>query len=271
MKEMMVKKTILFNQAITAQSDQKEISFYLTKSPHCSSTLKPVPKNLEQWPYAGLFQTVDVVSVPALTISEVLREVGFEYIDWLKVDSQGTDLRILESIPSHIFNQMIACDVEPGLYEHYENADLFPELHLNMIRQGFWLADLKLQTQPRIAEADWNALQEQVSLPQMRKLINLFLKRSPTATEARYIRSIPSAIALNYDYHKFLVLWAISLTTGNLSYAYHVACEIERRFSNAPELRKETYKIITLQTAKGILSNPSTVLLMIIKQLIRKS
>lgn len=268
------RKTIFFNKAVTSFSEQKEVTFYLTKSPYCSSTLKPVMKNLNQWPYAGLFEIVEEVSAPTLTISEALKEADLDHVDWLKIDSQGTDLRIIESIPSDTFDEMIACDVEPGLYEHYENADLFPEMHVNLIRKGFWLADLNLQTQPRISEAHWNTLQDRASSTQVRELINRSLKRSPTATEARYIRTIPSAVELNYGYKKFLIMWAISLSTGNLSYAYDIACEIEKKFSSKlhhNELTEETYKIIALQAKRKTKVNPLTKFSVILKKLIRKS
>lgn len=267
-------KSIFFNKAVTSFLEQKEVTFYLTKSPHCSSTLKPVPKNLNQWPYARLFEIVKEVSAPALTISEALKEADLDHIDWLKIDSQGTDLRIIESIPSDIFDKMIACDVEPGLYEHYENADLFSEMHTSLIRKGFWLADLNLQTQPRISEAHWNTLQNRASSAQVRELINRSLKRSPTATEARYIRTIPSAVELNYDYKKFLIMWAISLSTGNLSYAYDIASEIEKIFSSKlhkNELTEETYKTIVLEAKRKSHVNPLTKLSVTLKKLIRKS
>ena len=272
-KEKYERKSIFFNKAITSLPQQKEVIFYLTKSPHCSSTLKPVIKNLNQWPYAKLFEVVKEVSVPCMTISEALKEANLDHIDWLKIDSQGTDLRIIESIPNNIFNNMIACDVEPGLYEHYENADLFPKIHMSLINKGFYLADLNLQKQPRISESNWNSLQTRNSSLKFRELINQSLKCSPTATEARYIRTIPSAIELNYDYKKFLIMWAISLSTGNLSYAYDIASEIEKNFSSKvsqSKLTEQTYKIIALEGEKKAYINFLNKLWGISKKLIYK-
>lgn len=60
-------------------------------------------------------------------------------------------------------------------------------------------------------------------------------------------------------------MWAISLSTGNLSYAYDIACEIEKKFSsklNQNELTEETYKIIALQAQRKAIS-------VILKKLIR--
>lgn len=273
-KEKDDRRSIFLNKAVTPFSGQKKITFYLTKNPHCSSTIKPVLKNLSHWPYSDSFEIIKEVSVSALSISEALKEARLDHIDWLKIDSQGTDLRIIESIPSSTFNQIIAFDTEPGLYEHYENADLFPEIHTSLINKGFWLADLNLQTQPRISETHWHSLQEKASSTQVKKLINRSLKRSPTATEARYLRTIPSAVELNYDYKKFLIMWAISLSTKNLSYAYDIACEIEKRFPrqlHEKELVKKTCKIITSQAKRKAPAIFLTKLLATLEKLTSKS
>lgn len=231
-------KIVVLSKAVTATPGQHESRFFLTKSPSCSSTLKPDLTKLSQWPYAGLFEVNDTVSVPAITIAEALVEVGHTHIDWLKVDTQGTDLRIIKSLPDEIRGRIIACDAEPGFYEHYENADRFGALHDYMVDQGFWLADLNLQAQPRISSQNYPGLLNRAKSPWVQKLLLKTLKRSPTAPEARYIRTIPSAIEHGYSCDQFLSLWAISIATGNLEYAYDVACEFAKLFPSDRDGRR---------------------------------
>ena len=40
---------------------------------------------------------------------------GIDRIDWLKLDTQGTDLRLIESLGEPRFGTLMAVDAEPGV------------------------------------------------------------------------------------------------------------------------------------------------------------
>ena len=221
---------IYINKAISCDKEIEKIKFYLTTNSECSSTLKPKGELLERWPYASLFKVSKEVYIDSITIEDAINQIGVDHIDWIKLDTQGTDLRIIESLPESLKNSLIVCDVEPGYYEHYNEADLFPKLHTKMIEHGFWLANLEHQTQPRISEKHWLKLLEKLKADGLKHNF-LELTRSPTAAEACYMRTIESALILEYGFEKFLVLWAISMSKSLFAFAYDVACTIEREFS----------------------------------------
>ena len=50
-------------------------------------------------------------------------------IDWLKTDSQGTDLRIFNSLRPEVRSRVLAIDIEPGLIDAYVGEDLFVDAH----------------------------------------------------------------------------------------------------------------------------------------------
>lgn len=93
------------------------VDFYVTKSSYCSSTLKPI---ISGEYYESLKFDVDwVVKMPSITLAEVIVEHGLVKIDILKLDTQGTDLRLLKSCPIKPKTVM----VEPGIISAYENED----------------------------------------------------------------------------------------------------------------------------------------------------
>ena len=250
-------KIIVINKAVTSDRQQEESLFYLTENPFCSSTLRPDSEKLAQWCYAHEFRVTKTVMVPTTTIPEVLARTGLAHIDWLKVDSQGTDTRIIKSLPDEVRRKLMVCDAEPGFYEHYENADLFGELHEFMVRDGFWLAHMHLQSQPRISADHYTGLLDRVRSPTTKLLLRKTLKRSPTAPEVRYIRTIPSAIELGYDRDQFLLLWAISVFGGSLEHAYDVASEMARQFTFDEQAEKLAAETAAAMTKRALLSAPA--------------
>lgn len=257
-------RVIILNKAITSEPSRDEVCFYLTKSPYCSSTLRPLAENLSVWPYAGLFEVIETRLAASTTIEKALAAAGLSHFDWIKVDTQGTDLRILQSLGGRHLDRMLVCDVEPGLYHHYEASDLFGSLHDFMVENGFWLAELAIQNQPRISQIRYSELMDHLESDRLRALMSASMKRSPTATELRYLRTVRSARKLDYGEEEWLRLWFLAVSTENLEFAYEVACEIELkrgldRWGFSPqEITLETMKSRARgwpYSPKGILSH----------------
>ena len=53
---------------------------------------------------------------------EALASAGLERADWIKLDTQGTDLRLLEGLDEPLLAGLMAVDAEPGFDQHYETA-----------------------------------------------------------------------------------------------------------------------------------------------------
>src|SRR3989338_9502860 len=57
-------KTITVNKAIESGKQSDEVLFYFTKSPHCSSTLKPDTGSLSNYLFSDLFTVETESKVP---------------------------------------------------------------------------------------------------------------------------------------------------------------------------------------------------------------
>lgn len=88
-------------------STQENITFYLTKYPQCSSTLYPNIDEYKNYSVADFFDVIDQLEVPSISLNLVLNQLDLSYIDWLKLDTQGTDYSILRSLNLEVYNKLL--------------------------------------------------------------------------------------------------------------------------------------------------------------------
>lgn len=111
---------------------------YLTRNSQGSSFLEPVPGQTSEWANVG-----DKQLVPSLRLDEFFDREKISFCDLLKVDTQGTDLRVLQSLgvlldPSRIGSILI----EANFHTFYEGQDKFHEVLELLYAKGYFLADL---------------------------------------------------------------------------------------------------------------------------------
>jgi hypothetical protein len=135
-------RTLIKLNRLVAEIPRKVVNFYLTQSPHCSSTLSPDEKALEPWAFSQLVNVVNTIKLPATDIKTALKETGLEYIDWFKTDSQGTDLRIFCSIPEKISNNILTAEFEPGIIDAMKGEDKLHSLMAYMDTNPFWVTNM---------------------------------------------------------------------------------------------------------------------------------
>ena len=98
------KRMFIVPVALSDQRDPQGVDFYVTKAdPGCSSLLKP--RN---------FEILRIERVPVWTLNDFFQFFPFDrfpIIDHLKIDAQGSDLKILEGCSSFL-NKIFAITVE---------------------------------------------------------------------------------------------------------------------------------------------------------------
>jgi len=78
-------KAVIVNEAIVSQQESKEVLFYLTKSPYCSSVLKPDSKSLADFIFSDYFVVERETTVRATTLNSVIARLSLKGVDWLKI------------------------------------------------------------------------------------------------------------------------------------------------------------------------------------------
>jgi len=137
-------KVVRVDKVITAEK-KDSCTFYLTKSPYCSSSLRPDLEGVSNWIFAEYFQVEKEVDLPAVTLEQVCNENQISYIDWVKLDSQGTDLRLFNAIPEPVKNKVVVAELEPGIISAYQGEDKLYTVLGTFDKLGFWLSDFKVK------------------------------------------------------------------------------------------------------------------------------
>ncbi|MFM7244658.1 MAG: FkbM family methyltransferase [Planctomycetaceae bacterium] len=129
-------------RAIVTDRDSPECVVHLTKSPYCSSTLRPRGEALAAYTHAGLFDVVGSATVPSTRLDTVLEAKGLDRVDWLKTDSQGLDRRVFESLSPAERKRAIVVELEPGILDGYEGEDKLEDVLEAFSTRDFWCASL---------------------------------------------------------------------------------------------------------------------------------
>lgn len=219
------RKSVIINSAVTADASATELNFYLTRSPFCSSTLPPDNESLSGYLFADLFEVERQATVPAVTVTKAAELAGLNHVDWLKTDSQGTDLRIFNSIPDDARQAVLAVDIEPGLIDAYVGEDLFVEAHQAMIREGFWLSRLEVHGAARIATQTAERFIKDTGMNH--RILEAALRPSPGWVEARYLRTATRLDGSGPREH--VLLWVFAMMDAQPGFALEVSEAYEQR------------------------------------------
>ena len=222
-------KAIIVNEAITDDKGSDEVLFHFTKSPFCSSTLKPDAKSLSGFLFSDFFAVEKEGRVRATTLDSVMERLSLSRIDWLKVDSQGTDLRIFNSLRDEVRSRVLAVDMEPGLIDAYVGEDLFVDVHRDLTQNGFWLSNLDVHGTVRVRKA---TVDEAMASDKDTacNLVEGTVKKSPGWVNARYFRTIEWLIENDFTKHEYVLLWGFALLDKQLGFALDLAVEYEKIF-----------------------------------------
>ena len=224
------------HEVITPNGDH-EVRFYLTRSPYCCSTLRPNTLVTENFLSADSFIVESERSVRASNLNGVLDRLSLDRIDWLKIDTQGTDLRIYASLRQELRDRLLAIDAEPGLRGAYVGEDLFCDLHRRLVTDGFWLSNLKVCGLVRMRKTTLDELAKRdptLAGQPGADAIARALRPTPGWTECRYLRSLESLAKLSGTdqggRRDYLLLWVFAMIDKQYGFGVDLALEYARRF-----------------------------------------
>jgi hypothetical protein len=222
----------IIGEAVT-DDEASEVLFYLTKSPYCSSRLKPDCKSLESFLFSDLFVVERETRVRATNLNETLRRLDLPVVDWIKLDTQGTDLRLFQSLRPEIRNHVLALDIEPGLIDAYEGEDLFVEAHRELTHSGFWLSSIEIHGTIRMRRSTLEYLTSRTK-NFSETMISETARKSPGWCEARYFRTLESLAQIGVSQRDYVLLWLFALLDRHFGVALDLAVTYEKTFGSDP-------------------------------------
>ncbi|NME68431.1 hypothetical protein [Flammeovirga aprica] len=233
------KKLYKFNCIVSDQEVEK-LDFYLTKSPYCSSTLLPNPDSVKDYIFSPFFELDRTIQLNNISISHALEKLSLGYIDWLKTDSQGIDLRIWRSLDTSIQDNTLAIDFEPGLTQTYNGEDNASSILNYMADKNFWLSEYEVQ---KVIRGNHETYENLFSGAINKRLAKVTLKKAPLWVEISYLNNLEKE---NIDIRDFL----LGLLFTIINKEYVVALELARKgkelFSDPifNEIEKDVYSKI---------------------------
>lgn len=239
-------RTIILNAAVTDDPTITQVCFYLTRAPQCSSTLPPDDASLSQYLFSDSFVVERETSAAAVTLSVALDHAGLSRVDWIKLDTQGTDLRLFQSLPEPVHTGVLAVDLEPGLIHAYRGEDLFVDTHQAMLDDGFWLSNMAVRGTVRMQRATRKSLPE-IHARLNETIVGRAVRLSPAWVEARYFRTAESLGARQAPPRDYALLWVFALLDGQPGFALDLALAYRLAFGD-----DQTARAMHLEPARQI-------------------
>lgn len=133
----------VIDKALGARRHQATL--HVTRKGGLSSLLKPGGRFLDYYRGASdRFDVVKSVELPVTTIGEICAEWGEEF-DFIKLDTQGTELDVLRGLGD---SRPLFVITESSFLDLYESQSTFPETAGFLEERGYIIWDLRFQTQP---------------------------------------------------------------------------------------------------------------------------
>jgi len=115
-----------------------ESTLYLTKEPACSSMFKPIQKLVESSSALDCARKVSEVKIKHTTLDRWAERTGIEYVDYIKIDTQGAELLVLQGA-NKVIESVRCLEVEVEFNPIYEGQALFSDIDSFLREKGFVL------------------------------------------------------------------------------------------------------------------------------------
>jgi len=128
--------TALYNKA-------SSVDFFLTKKQMVSSILKPNRSFLDDFPESSRFDIEKITKLKTDCINNLFKKNHIEDVDFIKIDTQGSELSILKGADNILKNEIFGLEIEVEFSPLYENQPLFSDVDKFLRKYDFQLFDLK--------------------------------------------------------------------------------------------------------------------------------
>lgn len=196
------------------------IALHVAEDRGLSSIFEPNRPFLDAFPDSRRFNITDVQQVEADTLDGLLYARGIADVDFIKADTQGSELFVLQGAARALASSVVGVEVEVEFAPIYKGQPLFAEVDTFMRGLDYFLFDLRPCYWKRAAGRDAGGPYGQIIW-----------------ADALYLKSVPGLLAvtagLQEELRKSKVLRALSIAVlyGYYDYALEIARELGGAFS----------------------------------------
>ena len=134
--------------------DSGEYSFYLTRKQKNSSCFLPNRTLLDRFPDSGRFDVMGETKIQCQSLDGALADAALTDIDFINLDTQGTELNILRGATAALSNALFGLEIEIAFAELYQGQPLFADVDQFVRQHGFDLINLRTGSRKRAIGAD---------------------------------------------------------------------------------------------------------------------
>jgi FkbM family methyltransferase len=119
------------------------IPLYLTRKQQNSSFFLPNRALLDRFHNPARFEVLNETTIACRTLDDVLMEEDLTDVDFIKLDTQGSELEILKGSISTLADAVFGLEIEVSFAEIYTGQPLFANVDVFVRQYGFNLIDLR--------------------------------------------------------------------------------------------------------------------------------
>ena len=118
-----------------------EADFFITRKQMVSSMLLPNIDLIQEFPMPERFDVVASRKIKTETLDAALQQAGVQDIDFIKLDTQGSELFILQGAAETLRREALGVEVELEFTQVYKDQPLFGDVDQFLRNSGFALFD----------------------------------------------------------------------------------------------------------------------------------
>ncbi|MEQ1761242.1 MAG: FkbM family methyltransferase [Vicinamibacterales bacterium] len=115
--------------------------FYVTTGPSMRSVIPPDTERARLYGLGDYAVVQSVVDIPMTTIDAAVAQYELPFVDFIKLDTQGSELDVLKGAPKTVGRMAFGLRVETCLNPLYERQPLFTDVDTYVRAQGFEFID----------------------------------------------------------------------------------------------------------------------------------
>ena len=130
-------------RGIALHNHEGRLPLYVARDRGLTSILQPNRPFVDAFPDSARFDTTEVQELAVDTLDHQLERHGLDDVDFIKVDTQGSELFVLQGASQVLGQHVVGVEVEVEFASIYGGQPLFADVDRHMREHGFDLFDLR--------------------------------------------------------------------------------------------------------------------------------